>query len=313
MGCFDQLENVLAWMRVMKRILAIILVLLIPAMGFFGYRYMHKLNQPEIRISSNPWVGFTPFIYAQEQGWLKDTPFRFNWLVGLAENRRLYESGFTQGFTATQYELLHFKDPRQFETVFLIDRSNGADALLSNRTLTALQAESGPIKVYLERGSLQRDMFHAFVKENGLKGHTFEFVNSVQNKMLLLKPSAEPMVLISYAPYLTQLHAHGFETIASTRSVKSFSAVDGLFVDRNVYADNKPSFFKLKAIFDRALAVFKADPKAYYESLQGYLEGETFEQFMASTRNVVWLNGLVDPGILTHLQAQGVQIDQRIP
>lgn len=297
----------------MKKILAIVLALLIPVIGFLGYRYMHKLNQPEIRISSNPWVGFTPFIYAQEQGWLKDTPFRFNWLVSLSENRRLYESGFTQGFTATQYELLHFSDPKQFETVFLIDRSNGADALLSNRSLTALQAESGPIKVYLERGSLQKDMFHAFVRENGLKGHTFEFVNSEQNKMLLLKPSAEPMILISYAPYLTQLQAHGFVMIASTRSLKSFSAVDGLFVNRQVYADNKSSFLKLKAIFDRALAVFRADPKAYYESLQGYLDGETFEQFMASTRDIVWLNGHVDPRVLDYLRAQGVQIDQRIP
>lgn len=297
----------------MKNLLAVVVILLVSAMGFLGYRYVHKLNQPEIRISSNPWVGFTPFIYAQEQGWLKDTPFRFNWLVGLSENRRLYEGGFTQGFTATQYELLHFKDPRQFETVFLIDRSDGADALLSNRSLTALRAESAPIKVYLERGSLQRDMFHAFIKENALTGHTFQLINSVQNSMLLLKPSAEPMILISYAPYLTQLHDHGFETIASTRSLKSFAAVDGLFVNRRVYEDNKPNFSKLKAIFDRSLAVFKANPKAYYESVRGYLEGETFEQFMASTRDVVWLNGHVDHKILDHLRAQGVLIDQRIP
>lgn len=296
----------------MKKKLTIILVLLVSAAGFFGYRYIHKLNQPEIRISSNPWVGFTPFIYAQEQGWLKGTPFRFNWLVALSENRRLYESGFTQGFTATQYELLYFKHPQQLETAFLIDRSYGADAILSNRTLAALQAESAPITVYMERGSLQRDMFHAFVRENGLEGRTFEFVNSVQNNMLLLKPSAKPVVLVSYEPYLTRLHEHGFQTIASTRSLKSFAAVDGLFVNRQVYLKNKPYFVELKAIFDRALAVFKADPKAYYESVQGYLEGETFEQFMASTRNIIWLNSHVDPEILTHLQTQGVQINQRM-
>lgn len=296
-----------------KTSLVVILILLVSAVGFLGYRYVHKLNQPEIRISSNPWVGFTPFIYAQEQGWLKDTPFRFMWLVGLSENRRLYERGFTQGFTATQYELLHFKNPKQLETVFLIDRSNGADAILSNRTLAALQAESAPIKVYLERGSLQRDMFHAFIQENALTGHAFKFVNSAQNTMLLQKPGAGPMIMLSYSPYLTQLHEHGFNTIASTKSLKSFAVVDGLFVNRQVYVENKPYFSELKAIFDRALAVFNADPKAYYESVRGYLEGETFEQFMASTRNVIWLNGHVDPEILKHLQTQGVQIDQRIP
>lgn len=296
----------------MKKPLAVLLIMLAGAVGFLGYRYVHKLNQPEIRISSNPWVGFAPFIYAQEQGWLKDTPFRFMWLVGLSENRRLYERGFTQGFTATQYELLHFKHPKQLETVFLIDRSNGADAILSNWTLAALQAESAPIKVYLERGSLQRDMFHAFIQENSLTGHRFEFINSAQNTMLLQKPGAEPVIILSYSPYLTQLRERGFNIIASTRSLKSFAVVDALFVNRKVYEENKPYFSKLKAIFDRALAVFKADPKAYYESVRGYLEGETFEQFMASTRNIIWLNGHVDPEILTLLRAQGVSVNQRI-
>lgn len=297
----------------MKNPLVVLLILFVSAAGFFGYRYAHKLNQPEIRISSNPWVGYTPFIYAQEQGWLKDTPFRFMWLVGLSENRRLFERGFTQGFTATQYELLHLKEPQQLETAFLIDRSDGADAVLSNRSLAALQAESGPITVYLERGSLQRDMFRAFVKENGLAGHTFEFINSAQNTMLLLKPSVEPAILISYSPYLTQLQEHGFEIIASTHTLKSFAVVDGLFVDRNVFLDNKAYFVQLKGIFDRALAVFRSDPRAYYESVRGYLEGETFEQFMNSTHNVVWLNAHVDPEVLTHLRAQGVRVDQRIP
>ena len=297
----------------MKNPLVVLLILFVSAAGFFGYRYAHKLNQPEIRISSNPWVGYTPFIYAQEQGWLKDTPFRFMWLVGLSENRRLFERGFTQGFTATQYELLHLNDPQQLETAFLIDRSDGADALLSNRSLSALQAESGPITVYLERGSLQRDMFHAFVEENGLAGHTFEFVNSAQNTMLLIKPSVGPVILISYSPYLTQLQGHGFEIIASTHTLKSFAVVDGLFVDREVLLDNKSYFSELKGIFDRALAVFRSDPRGYYESVRGYLEGETFEQFMNSTHNVVWLNAHVDPEMLTHLRAQGVRVDQRVP
>ena len=220
---------------------------------------------------------------------------------------------FTQGFTATQYELLHLKEPQQLETAFLIDRSDGADAVLSNRSLAALQAESGPITVYLERGSLQRDMFHAFVTESGLTGHNFEFINSAQNTMLLIRPSVGPVILISYSPYLTQLQEHGFEIIASTHTLKSFAVVDGLFVDRNVFLDNKSYFAELKGIFDRALAVFRSDPRAYYESVRGYLEGETFEQFMNSTHNVVWLNAHVDPEILTHLRAQGVRVDQRIP
>ncbi|ACX96640.1 lipoprotein [Halothiobacillus neapolitanus] len=297
----------------MRKTYIALLGLLIIAASALGYRYVENLDHPEIRISSNPWVGFTPFIYAQEKGWLKNTPFRFLWLVDLSENRRLYENGFVQGFTATQYELLHFAHPDALETVFLTDRSNGADAILSNRTLAALQAESKPIKVYLERDSLQRDMFHAFINENGLKDHAFELTNRAQEMMLLLKPGPAPMLVLSYSPYLTQLHQHGFQTIASTRSLKSFIVVDGLFVNRQVYAKNRADFVKLKEIFDRALAVFHSDPKTFYDSVKGYLEGQTFDQFMASTRDIVWLDQQVDPEMLKYMKRQGVRVDERIP
>ncbi len=297
----------------MRKTYIALLGLLIIAASALGYRYVSNLDQTEIRISSNPWVGFTPFIYAQEKGWLKNTPFRFLWLVELSENRRLYENGFVQGFTATQYELLHFPHPDALEAAFLIDRSNGADAILSNRSLAALQAESKPIKVYLERGSLQRDMFHAFINENGLKDHAFELINRSQEMLLLLKPDAEPMLLLSYSPYLTQLQLHGFQTIASSRSLKSFIVVDGLFVNRQVYAEHRADFVKLKEIFDRALAVFHSDPKIFYETVKGYLEGQTFDQFMTSTHDIVWLNQQVDPEMLRHLKRQGVRVDGRIP
>ncbi len=74
----------------MRKTYIALLGLLIIAASALGYRYVSNLDQTEIRISSNPWVGFTPFIYAQEKGWLKNTPFRFLWLVDLFENPRLY-------------------------------------------------------------------------------------------------------------------------------------------------------------------------------------------------------------------------------
>ncbi len=297
----------------MRKTYIALLGLFIIGTSVLVYRYVSNLDQTEIRISSNPWVGFTPFIYAQEKGWLKNTPFRFLWLVDLSENRHLYERGFVQGVTATQYELLHFAHPDELEAVFLTDRSYGADAILSNRTLAALQAESKPIKVYLERDSLQINVFHSFINENGLKDHAFELINGSQAMMVLLKPGPEPVLLLSYSPYLTQLHQHGFKTIASTHSLKSFVVVDGLFVNRRVYAENRADFVKLKEIFDRALAVFHADPKTYYETVKGYLEGETFDQFMTSTHGIVWLNQHVDPDILAHLKSQGFHVVEKMP
>jgi NitT/TauT family transport system substrate-binding protein len=207
----------------------VIIVLLLG--GFFGYRYVMGIAQDEIRISSNPWVGFTPFIYAQEKGWFDRTHFRFVWQVDLTENVRLFERGFTQGFTATQYEMLHAKNPSELVPVFLIDRSDGADVILSNQTVQALAATTGPIMVYLERDSMQSDLFNAFIHEYGLSDRKFVFINSAQKSMTEIKPVKSPMILLSYAPYASQLLDNGFRPIASTKTLKSFSVIDALFVN----------------------------------------------------------------------------------
>lgn len=297
-------------MRVKKGLLVALLILLVSAMGVWGSHTIQKLTQPQIRISSNPWVGFTPFMYAQEKGWLKNTPFRFLWFDSLSENQRLYERGFTQGFTATQYEMLRVKDHSHLTLAFLIDRSNGADAVLSNRSLEELRADPAPIRVFLERGSLQRDLFNAFVTENGLAGHAFDLVNTGQSNMLLQKPGPKPVILLSYAPYMTTLREQGFKVIASTRSLKSFAVIDGLFVNRDTLRSNRSDFIDLKKIFNRALEAMESDPKGFYETVHGYLEGETYAQFMASVHNIYWLNGPADAHILKLLGQQDVSTNE---
>ncbi|HEX5670992.1 MAG TPA: hypothetical protein VFX66_05595, partial [Sulfuricurvum sp.] len=132
----------------MKKLFVILSVLLVFVGGSYGvWKIYTASNRTEIRISTNPWVGFTPFIYAQEKGWLEETPFRFLWVVDLSENARLFDMGFAEGFTATQYELSHFKNQEKFTTAFLIDKSDGADAVLSNRTLEQLRHSKEKIAV----------------------------------------------------------------------------------------------------------------------------------------------------------------------
>lgn len=255
-----------------------------------GVYYYTRSEDTPIKISSNPWVGFTPFIYAQEKGWLDKTPFKFVWQVDLSENSRLYERGFVQGFTATQYELLHFKDYSRLKPVFLIDRSFGADMILSNRSLQSLRDMDEPIKVYLEIGSLNEDFFRAFVRENGLEKLKFVFVNSNQNSMTSLSPSKTPVILISYDPYGSTFLKQGYKKIASTQTMQSFFVIDALFVDERFVEGRESQYRKLLEIFDQALEVLKNNPQEYYKTIKDYLEGQSYEDFMASTTQIKWLN-----------------------
>lgn len=266
-----------------------------------------------IRISSNPWVGYTPFIYAQEKGWLDNTPFRFIWLEDLSDNSRMYERGFTQGFTATQYELLHFKNYTHIKPVFLIDRSNGADAILSNRSLEQLRKTGGIIPVYLELGSLNEDFFNEFVKEYKLTKLHFSLIDSSQKTIEQLNKKHTPVIVISYAPYLSRLLKQGYLTIASTADMHTFIVFDALFIDEQYTTGNNTDYQNLRRIFNHALQHLRMYPHEYYQVVHGYLEGQSYDEFMKTVAQIEWINDGDKTRYLQLLNRQHIQTDRVLP
>lgn len=295
----------------MKKIVylfAFIVVITGSALGIWKIFYYSQKD--EIRISTNPWIGFTPFIYAQEKGWLEETPFKFVWLVDLSENSRLFEKGFSEGFTATQYELMHFDDKEDLTTIFLIDRSYGADGILSNRTLEALHQTNEKINVYLEMGSFNESMFNAFMAENHFDKEKFVFFDISQKNMETISESDKPVVVVTYEPYLSKIKASGLSVIASTRTLKTFYAIDALFARRSSYVDNPEAYAELKHIFKRALAQMRKDPKEFYVTISGYLEGGSYEDFLASSQQIQWLENDMPPFIVETLKKQKIPTDK---
>lgn len=298
-------------MRKARVIWSIIVAMMLAGSGFFYY-FSHS-DERLIRISTNPWIGFTPFIYAQEKGWLEKTPFRFMWLVDLTDNARLYERGFTQGFTATQYELLHVKDRRHIKPIFLIDRSAGADVILSNRTLETLRSLNEPVTVYLEMGSLGEDFFNAFIRENGLDKGRFILANSSQATITKIDFEGGPVMAVSYSPYDTDLSKKGFITVGSTKTMKSFFVIDALYMDDRFMEGREKQYRELKNIFNLALERLNADPHEYYETVRGYLQGQSYEDFIASTGQIEWLNQGINKTMTHHLETQRIATDRLIP
>jgi NitT/TauT family transport system substrate-binding protein len=295
------------------RIIWIVLLFLIVGSAAVVYYYSRPSESSRIHISTNPWVGFTPFIYAQEKGWLEKTPFRFMWLVDLSDNARLYERGFTQGFTATQYELLHFKNKNTIKPVFLIDQSYGADAIVSNRTLEEIRNTKARVDVYLEQGSLNDDFFEAFVAEKGLKKVPFHKIDASQKSISTLTEMSNPIIIISYQPYLAGLLKKGFHTLVSTESMETFFVIDALFVDEKTIQGREKEFADLKELFALAVERFKSDPHEYYETVKGYLEGQSYEEFMEATTQIKWLYQTYPHEIIPHLNAQQIKTDRLMP
>lgn len=296
----------------MRKLLIIFSSLLVLA-GIGGvWKVFSKSQHPQINISTNPWVGFTPFMYAQEKGWLEETPFKFIWLVDLSDNARLFDKGFAQGFTATQYELLHFKNKEDLTTVFLIDQSYGADAILSNRTLQQLLQMDEKISVYLEMGSLNQDMFNAFICENGLDKNKYILIDSSQKSMEVMAKSEKPLMIITYEPYVSQMKNKGLNVVASTRTLKTFHAIDALFVKKSLIEEHRDDFEELNIIFRRAQAQLQKNPKEFYTTIAGYLEGESYKDFLSSTHQIQWIGEDVPSPVWQALKNQNIPTNRLI-
>lgn len=295
----------------MKKNSYFFIILLVLAGSLFGMLRMFQYAKEDvIRISTNPWIGFTPFVYAQEKGWLEETPFKFIWLVDLSDNARLFEKQFVEGFTATQYEFLHFKDKNDLTTVFLIDQSYGADAVLSNRSVDALRQTHEKINVYLEMGSFNQDMLGAFITENNLDKNKFVLIDSSQKSMEAASKSNRPIVMVTYEPYISKIKANGFHVIASTRTLKTVHVVDALFAKESSLEEHHEEYEQLKHIFDRALAQMRKDPKEFYITISGYLEGQSYDDFLLSAQNIKWIDNDIPVSITKTFHQQNIPMDK---
>jgi NitT/TauT family transport system substrate-binding protein len=269
-----------------------------------------KQQVNEIRVSTNPWVGFTPFIYAQEKGWLKESKFKFIWVVGLAENVTLYEKGLSRGFTATQYEYFNFKNKEHIKPYFLIDRSKGADIILSNKNIEELKNTKEKIVCYFEINSVNRDIFKAFIAAHSLNEARFVFHNSDQTSISVMKASEAPTILISYEPYATAISKNGFTKISSTKELSNIEVIDAIFLDERVVDGNEKELAHLKQMFDKAVLSLKKDPKEFYNTVKGYLENQTYEQFVISLDGIEWLNNKPNQEVINYLKKQNIPTDK---
>ncbi len=265
-----------------------------------------------LRIAVNPWVGFTPLAYAQQKGWLDEKQIKLLWVVGLEESIKLYRQGLADGFAGTQYEYRAAGGPDTLRPLFFFDRSFGADVFLSNMTLEQLR-QSERIDVYLEVTGLNNDLLQAFASQYGLRNETFLRHASDPESMSALRPGNTPTLLIAYEPYATAIAAHGFNTVASTRTLTGAMVVDALWINAQQADANAQALRVLKGVVDRAVNDLRDNPREFYETVRGYLKDQSFEAFEQSLGGIQWLNRELPPEVSQFLKARGIAPDRLIP
>lgn len=283
----------------MKKITAFVLLFV----GLILASCSHSGQKP-IVISTNAWVGYSPLFYAREMGWLKESKIELISVVSLGESMHLYDAGASDVFTGTQHEFE--KQREQYPDlipIILFDRSNGGDAVMSNRSIEELCRSKEAIDVYMEIDSVNEELMNYFVAKYGISKSRLKLHNRVQDEIQLMTntPSAGAVLIVTYDPYNMTLEKNGFSEVASTRDNNDLFVVDAMYARSSLYYANKKQFEKLNAVMARSIDALKKDPRGYYTKVKPYLDNPTYEEFVHMLQNIEWIHGKPSPQLQERL------------
>ncbi len=268
--------------------------------------------QKQIVISTNQWIGYAPLFYAYETGKLDSLNIKIVTSVSLAEAADLYSIGKADMVTTTQHEYNVLKQTtHDIKAVILIDRSNGGDMILSNRTLEALK-KSTKTDAYLEVDSINQEILLDFLKKNAISKEKINFINKDQRQIQDVENDPQKAILIAtYTPYEIALKKKNFKEVASTKDINSIIVIDALCARDTLIKNDKQRLIQLKKVIDKAITAIETNPKASYKVISKYFSHVSYKEYRHSLSLIKWINK-PSQEFLEYIQQYGYKKDDII-
>jgi NitT/TauT family transport system substrate-binding protein len=137
--------------------------------------------------------------------------------------------------------------------IILIDRSDGGDIILSNKTIKELQ-NAKEITVLLEIDSINNELIKDFIKKYHINKSTLSYKNKDQSQIQdtpYTKDNA--IIIVTYAPYNLHLLKDGFKEIASTKDMNTLLVIDAVCITKKTFIKNKQTILELKKVIDTSI------------------------------------------------------------
>jgi len=263
-------------------------------------------NNKPLTIATNSWIGYTPLFYAQEKGYLEENNIKLLVNVSLAEAAELYSVGKADMLTTTQHEYYAFKEEFDLVPVILLDRSNGGDMILSNKSVQELQ-EADSITAYLEIDSINAEILKDFIKLYNIPLKKLHMINKDQAQIEDIQlPKNEAVLIVTYVPYNISLEKKGFKVIASTKDINSIIVIDALCTSKTIFNKRLAHLKTLKTIVDRSVEELMADKKASYLLVKKYLGDLSYNEYIESLQTITWINK-PSPALLDRIEPLGYE------
>lgn len=261
-------------------------------------------DNKKIKITTSTWIGYAPLFYAKEKNWLEPLNIKLLNVVSLSENMYLYKAGNADAFVGTQYEYnFLLQEDKTLIPIIIFDKSNGGDMILSNLTLDELSKTNKDIDAYLEIDSLNSILLNDFIRSNNLQDKKINYINEDQSNISRLKANEinNPTIIVTYTPYNNILEKNYFRELSSTKKSDDLLIIDGMYVKKDFYYENKETFVKLKKLVDDSIINLQNNPKEFYNTVKPYLTNISYEEFLSSLNDIIWLNKDIPTNILEKL------------
>ena len=261
-------------------------------------------DNKKIKITTSTWIGYAPLFYAKEKNWLEPLNIKLLNVVSLSENMYLYKAGNADAFVGTQYEYnFLLQEDKTLIPIIIFDKSNGGDMILSNLTLDELSKTNKDIDAYLEIDSLNSILLNDFIRSNNLQDKKINYINEDQSNLSRLKANEinNPTIIVTYTPYNNILEKNYFRELSSTKKSDDLLIIDGMYVKKDFYYENKETFVKLKKLVDDSIINLQNNPKEFYNTVKPYLTNISYEEFLSSLNDIIWLNKDIPTNILEKL------------
>ena len=261
-------------------------------------------DNKKIKITTSTWIGYAPLFYAKEKNWLEPLNIKLLNVVSLSENMYLYKAGNADAFVGTQYEYnFLLQEDKTLIPIIIFDKSKGGDMILSNLTLDELSKTNKDIDAYLEIDSLNSILLNDFIRSNNLQDKKINYIYEDQSHISRLKANEinNPTIIVTYTPYNNILEKNYFRELSSTKKSDDLLIIDGMYVKKDFYYENKETFVKLKKLVDDSIINLQNNPKEFYNTVKPYLTNISYEEFLSSLNDIIWLNKDIPTNILEKL------------
>ncbi len=246
-----------------------------------------KPTKPMV-VSTNLWIGYSPLYYAQKKGWLRENNIKLVRTVSLGESLQTFKSGSSDMFCATQYEIQKVsKAGKGLGSVILLDRSNGGDYILANRSIDELKLEK-KIDVYLEIDSVNFILLKFFMKKYGLKYSQMNMIDSSQILNSKLRMKRDATIVVTYDPYNIKLQKQGYVELASTKD-SELLVIDAIYAPSKTKQLFPKEIDKLNALIFKSLKALNDNPKEYFEKINSYFGYANYNEFEDALKSIEWI------------------------